>query len=835
MERLTKLFQPEHYQLTFDINQKKRTYRGIVRLEGCKTSPEITHIKLDAVDLQIEQVLVNQTEVEFSYNQEQITIPTTEDSKQQIEIKFSNNITEQMYGIYPCSYIFEGDKEEIIATQFESHYARYAFPCIDEPAAKATFTLTLVVDADHTVLSNTPVVKQITKRNRQLVRFETTPKMSSYTLGFVIGKLIKISGLTKSGIEVNAYASRAHQPEELEYGLRVAIDSLDWYEQYFGVSYPLPKCDHVALPDFAAGAMENWGLVTYREALFLVQPDTPIDLRTSIATVITHELAHMWFGNLVTMWWWDELWLNESLASILEIKCLDAIRPQLQVGDNYYAGTLFSALRRDSLPGVQPIITPINQPEEISTIFDGAIVYSKGACLMYMIESWVGKEIFQTGLQYYLKKHSYACASTKDFLKIFQRLSQQPVNQIIQKWLNQPGFPLIETNRNWQIRQRQFGYKTEQTWQIPLNLADKKLVLEESVKIAPQVINADGATYAVVKYDDTILNEILPQIINGDQISQYYFLTSQLLLAERSYQPYASLVPHINSFSHSSNQLTWLALARIVNNLRVVVADNKLGQSDLNQLAGSLAAAKLNQTGLLPQPEESINSYRLRSTLVDLVVDARETETLNDLSSRFNPNFDQIDADLRPNIIAAKLLSSSDNNELINQLFSSYQTTTNPDLKDDIMTGLAYAPKQSELEIIVQQFNNREIIKPQDIIMWYACLVRQRTGRSLAWRWLQDNFANLIDLFQASGDHGDFIRITAATFSTPEQLAEFKNFFTPYQEDPVLQREIKVGIKQITSKVNLINKQQKLVAQALRSALSSHNSSSTANSLADEP
>lgn len=835
MERLTKLFQPEHYHLTFDINQKKRTYRGIVRLKGQKANPETTHIELDAVDMKIEQVLVNKTKVDFKYNQKIVVVPVDESLKQQIEIKFSNTITEQMYGIYPCSYSFKGYKEEIIATQFESHYARYAFPCIDEPAAKATFVLTLIVDADQTVLSNTPISQQITKRNRQLVRFEATPKMSSYTLGFVIGKLIKVDGLTKSGIQVSAYASRAHQPEELKYGLQVAIDSLDWYEQYFGVSYPLPKCDHIALPDFAAGAMENWGLVTYREALFLVQPDTPIDLRTSIATVITHELAHMWFGNLVTMWWWDELWLNESLASILEIKCLDAIRPQLQVGDNYYAGTLFSALRRDSLPGVQPIITPINQPEEISTIFDGAIVYSKGACLMYMIENWVGEEIFQAGLQYYLKKHSYACASTKDFLKIFQRLSQQPVNQIMQKWLNQPGFPLIKVDENWQVSQQQFGYKSQQTWQIPLNLVDNKLILEKSINVTPQAINADSSAYAIAKYNNTALNEILPQITSGNRISQYYFLTSQLLLAERDYQPYANLVSHINNFSHSSDQLVWLALARIINNLRIIVANDKLGLNSLNQLAGSLVATKLNQIGLIPQSEESINTYRLRSTLVDLAIDTREVKIRDDLNSQFDSNFERIDADLRPNVIAAKLLSSKNNSELISQLLSNYRTTPNPDLKDDIMAGLAYAPRQNELEIIVQQLNDRNVIKPQDIIMWYAHLMRQETGRPLAWRWLKNNFSHLIDLFQASGDYGDLVRITAINFSTPEKLTEFKSFFTSYQENPTLKREIAVGIEQITSKVSLINKQQKSVVQTLKSALSNHSKSSTTSPSIDEP
>lgn len=828
MKHLLDLFQPDNYHLTLDINQKKQTYQGVLILTGQKNDQANGQIKLDAVNLQIKQVIVNKVKVNFTYDQKIITIPVDDSTSQQVEIKFSNTISKQMYGIYPCSYDYNGQKEEIIATQFESHYARYAFPCIDEPAAKATFDLTLITDSDQTVLSNTPVSEQVVKRNRQLVRFETTPKMSIYTLGFVIGRLIKLEGLTKSGVQIAAYASRTHQSSELEYGLQIAIEALDWYEQYFGVPYPLAKCDHVALPDFAAGAMENWGLVTYREALFLTQPNTPIEVKTSVATVITHELAHMWFGNLVTMYWWDELWLNESLASILETKCLNAIRPGLQVDDNYYANTLFSALRRDSLPGVQPIVTSINQPEEISAIFDGAIVYAKGACLMHMIESWVGTETFRTGLQIYLQKHALTCANSNDFLKIFDRLSNKPISQVLQKWLKQAGFPLLTIDQNWQLSQQQFGYKSSQTWQIPL-IKQTNLNLEQPSKITHTLLNPKGNIYAVVHYHDKLQQALLPELINGQPVTQYYFLTCQLLLAERSYQTYAKLVPHITQFSTSEHQLTWLGLARIINNLKNIIEDRTPSLADLRQLIGDLVAPKLDKLGLSPQPNESINYYRLRHILLDLAITARQSQILKALSTSFTLDLAQVNADLRSHAIIAKLLDKPTDTELIQQLLSTYQNTTNPDLKDDIMTGLTWCQSAEDIQLIVTQLNNRSIIKPQDIILWYAGLIRHKTSRDLAWSWLQSNFINLINLFQASGDYADFVRVTASVFNRPQQLAEFCEFFTPYRHDPALQREIEVGTKQIKSRVELIAKQQDTVAQALRSALSSHNKSSTVN------
>ena len=839
MEHLSDYFKPNNYRLTLDINQKNLSYRGSIIISGEKTDASVEQVKLHAVDIKIEQALINKTETEFTHQDGIIIIPVGEDVHQHIEIKFSNQISSQMYGIYPCSYKLGKQEELIIATQFESHYARYAFPCIDEPAAKATFDLAIIAEADYTILANTPSTERVIKRNRQLVRFETSPKMSTYTLGFVIGKLVKMAGLTKSGIQVSVYTSQAHQKSELKYALKIATRALDWFEQYFGVPYPLTKCDHVALPDFAAGAMENWGLVTYREALLLSQPDTPIDTKTAIATVVTHELAHMWFGNLVTMKWWDELWLNESLASILENKCLQAIQPKLQALDDYYAGTLFSALRRDSLPGVQPVITPINRPEEISTIFDGAIVYAKGACLMHMIENWVGADCFQAGLQSYLKKYAYSTAGTDDFLKIFDRLTQKPVSQVLKKWLHQAGFPLIEAvsyGEEWRIRQQQFGYKTSQAWDIPINFGGKQLLIKagEVQPTTPTVINQNTATYAVIKYSDN-LDQILPNILKGDAVSRYYFLTCQLLLAENNYQPYKDIVPLVKHFSASQDQLPWVALARILHNLKTILETSEAGLSALQRFTSQQVVPKLTKIGLIAESNESINNYRLRHLLINLAVMARDAGILNLLSQQFTSDPNQIDSDLRHNVIAAKLLQDKDKSlDLIQSLLEVYTKSNNPDLKNDIIAGVTLCSWPAGVNLILEQLNKRSIIKPQDIIMWYAALVRQTPSREASWRWLKNNFEQLISLFQASGDYSDFVRATASNFTSQEHLADFEQFFESYRKDSVLEREIMVGAEQIKAKASLIKQQQQAVFQALKSALSNHTKSST-SSLGGEP
>lgn len=826
MQRFIDLFQPDHYRLTFDINHKDQSYTGTVRITGQRPNHDSNTIKFHAVGLTINQISLDNRAADFTYDDKTLEITTNSETLEHvIEISFANSITNQMYGIYPCFYqAKDGQKKTMIATQFESHYARHAFPCIDEPAAKATFALTIIADEGKTILSNTPIAKNITKRNRQLVQFETTPKMSCYTLGFVIGDLVSKQALTKSGIQVTAYATTAHTADELNYGLQVATDALDWYENYFGVPYPLPKCDHVALPDFAAGAMENWGLVTYREAYFLVQPDTPRDDIEVIATVITHELAHMWFGNLVTMRWWDELWLNESLASILESKCLQAIRPEFNPTESFYAGSFYNALRRDALPGVQPVLTTVKHPDEISTVFDGAIVYAKGACLMNMLEQFVGEEIFQTGLQIFLEKHQLSCPSSDEFLDIFDKLTGQPITSIWQRWLEQPGFPRLQVEAHpdgFKLSQNQFGYSSPQTWPIPLQIkSDKPEIFEDSQVFnqTPTPINNQLSVYTVVDYSTDIQPEIVQQLKSATPLAQYYFLTSQILLANSNYIKWAGLVDLLPVFANSSSQLVWLALARIIGNLKNLFSASPKGLTNLRQLTAALIRSQLNKIGLNFPKDEDNNKYKLRTILIDLAVFAEDTDIINELSGHFKDELEQIEPNLRHHIIAAQAKHHYSATFLANML-ETYRQTANPDLKDDIMDGVCALKDSVGQHTLLEKLLDNQTIKPQDILSWYARLLQNPSSREQAWSWLKTNFTNLIELFKSSGDYADFIRISAQLLIGQPALDDFEQFLQPYQNHPTLKREISVGSHQIATRTELAKKQANEISKQCRQAL----------------
>ena len=401
LKHLLDTFTPHHYDLTLDLTRaEEKSFSGTVIIAGELTGESIS---LHAKDLTIHSALIDDQPAEFShgdFDELRLSCPELSSDQHTIRIDFSGAITDAMHGLYPCYFTHDGVKKQLFATQFESHHAREVFPCVDEPAAKATYDVTLVTTPESTVLGNMPVTESSEKDGALTTTFATTPRMSSYLLAFVVGELHKKTAHTTSGVEVNVWATPAQSEKTLDFALDIATRSIDFYDEYFGVPYPLPKSDHVALPDFSSGAMENWGLITYRESCLLADPKlTPESSKRFITTVIAHELSHQWFGNLVTMQWWNDLWLNESFANMMEYVAVDALHPEWRMWEDFATGEVTAALRRDSLDGVQPVQADVNHPDEISTLFDPAIVYAKGGRLLVMVRRLIGEQAFRAGLK----------------------------------------------------------------------------------------------------------------------------------------------------------------------------------------------------------------------------------------------------------------------------------------------------------------------------------------------------------------------------------------------------------------------------------------------------
>ena len=432
---------PTRYRLILEPDLESFTFRGeeAVDIEVVEASSEIT---LNSSDIDIlsskltveggsvltprDVVLDDSKETAtFVFDSEIPTGPAT------LEITFTGELNDKLRGFYRSHYTdIDGQERYLATTQFEATDARRAFPCWDEPAVKSAFDVTLVVPGDLVAVSNMPVVSEEvnpsgSRPSSKVVRFAETPVMSTYLLAFVVGDIESIEQRTDAGTLMRVWTTRGKQ-EQGRFALETAVNLLDYFDDYFGIRYPLPKLDHIAIPDFAAGAMENWGAITYRETALLVDPDhSSAGTRQRVAAIVSHEMAHMWFGDLVTMAWWNDLWLNESFASWMGDKAVDHLFPEWEMWTQFVMADTNSGLSLDGLKNSHPIEQEVNNPSEIGQLFD-AISYSKGASILRMLEHFLGSEPFRQGLHLYLSSHEYGNAQTEDLWSALGEISGQP-------------------------------------------------------------------------------------------------------------------------------------------------------------------------------------------------------------------------------------------------------------------------------------------------------------------------------------------------------------------------------------------------------------------------
>ena len=589
VEHFIEKFVPENYNIFLDINRTEKSFSGNVAITGEALDNVISfHQK----DLTIATVLLDNQNLDFKVDnqQESLSIDLPETGTITLVIEFSGKITDNMTGIYPSYYTVDGMKKEVISTQFESHFAREAFPCVDEPEAKATFDLSIKFDqaADEIVLSNMPEVDVERRKETGLWTFDTTPRMSSYLLAFALGDLQGKTASSKNGTEVGVFSTKAHNPKTLDFALDIAVRVIDFYEDYFGVRYPIPLSYHVALPDFSAGAMENWGLVTYREVYLLVDENSTVKSRQNVALVVAHELAHQWFGNLVTMKWWDDLWLNESFANMMEYVSIDAIEPSWNIFEDFQTTGVPLALQRDATDGVQSVHVAVNHPDEINTLFDPAIVYAKGSRLMHMLRRWLGDDDFRAGLKIYFEKHQYSNTIGHDLWDALSEASGKDVAAFMDAWLEQPGYPVVTAevvDDTLVLSQKQFfigeGQDQNRIWPIPLNtnwtglpetLTEERLAIPNFSQLAAQNegalrLNTANTAHYITNYKGQLLKAVLNQLTELDTTSKLQVVQERRLLAESGEISYAELIPLLTKLTDETSYLVSEAIAQVVDGL----------------------------------------------------------------------------------------------------------------------------------------------------------------------------------------------------------------------------------------------------------------------------
>ena len=832
--RLLDTFTPNHYNLTLDLTRaEEKEFSGTVIISGDSTSESIS---LHSKGLTIQSATIDNQPADVSFgefDELRLSQPNLKNGNHTIHINFSGNITDAMHGLYPCYFTHDGVKKQLFATQFESHHAREVFPCVDEPAAKAEYDLTLITRPGITVLGNMPVKSEEENGDSRTTTFEKTPRMSSYLLAFVIGELHKKSARTKSGVEVNVWATPAQNENTLDFALDIATRSIDFYDEYFGVKYPLPKSDHVALPDFSSGAMENWGLITYRESCLLADPElTPESSRRFIATVIAHELSHQWFGNLVTMNWWNDLWLNESFANMMEYVAIDALHPEWRMWEDFATNEVTAALRRDSLDGVQSVQADVNHPDEISTLFDPAIVYAKGGRLLVMVRKLIGEEAFRAGLKSYFEKFAYKNTVGNDLWQELESASGQPIVNLMNAWISQPGLPVVSVSNSHDaaiLSQERFFIGEHQPsdalWPIPLFVnqpLDVKILNQKETTVSiekPLQLNCGLSAHFVTKYDESTREYLLKNITELPTLDKICILQDATILARSGFENSASLLPLALSLKTETNEKVFGMAAGALTELRKFVDDNDAARDSLKKISGEFARATFEELDWDEKAGESDDDRERRTTALSLMIYSEDKEVLNEAKTRFDNNkLEDLPTEIRALIISANV-RHFETPEMIDNLFTTYKNTSSNDLQNDIAIGLTSTKNPETAEKILANIKDSNIIRPQDASRWFVYLIRTRESRQIVWNWLKENWAWVEDTFGEDKSYDDFIRYTATALLTPNELNDFQQFFEPMENIPALARTIKLGITEISARTELIERDKADVLSALQTTL----------------
>lgn len=825
--RLTEKFQPTNYSLALDIDRVGRAFQGQVTITGTCLK-DTTDISLHAKGLEIHAVTVNSQTAEFTSGEHDslvITHPTIAAGDQTIDISYSGKINDAMHGMYPCYFTHDDVKKELIATQFESHHAREVLPCIDEPAAKATFDVSLTTEDGVTVLGNMPVKTQSSAKGRLMTTFDQTPRMSPYLLAFVIGELHRKSAETANGVEVNVWATPAQSAASLDFALDQAVKSIEFFDEYFDTPYPLPKSDHVALPDFSSGAMENWGLITYRETALLADPaTTTVASQQYIAEVISHELSHQWFGNLVTMKWWNNLWLNESFATLMAYIAVDATHPEWSSWLDFAANESILALRRDAIDGVQAVQVDVNHPDEISSLFDPSIVYAKGARLMRMCQDFIGHEAFRSGLASYFKEFAYSNTESDDLWHHLSQASGQDITGIMDTWISQSGYPVVHVYPD-RLSQEQFfigGHETShKLWPIPLaaeSAEDVPALLEVAELRLPiaddERLNVRDASHFITHYQPEHLARLLGKIKTFDPLGRLQLLHEQTLLARGGVVASAELIDLLSAYREETDQNVWDIMAVALGELKKFVETDTTAEARLRSLAADLARPLYARLGWSLIDGEPASDTKLRSLIIGMLIYGEDDTVLARCDEVYATGVESIDPELRALVIGAVVRKSTDRS-VVTDLLDLYRTTPSADLRDDICAGLTSAKQPDLVANILAVFTDKQTIRAQDIFRWFAYMIRNRYSRDATWRWMVDSWDWVESTFAGDKSYDSFPRYAGSALMTRDQLANYKTFFEPKRSIPALTRCIDLGIKDIEARVELIERDQPAVIQKL--------------------
>ena len=761
-----------NYELQFEPLFHNFTFNGteIITINLPKATNSII---LDAAELKIKKCYVElgtkiiTARASLNEKNERLTIKFSKKIKGKIKlcIKFTGVLNDRLLGFYKSQYRDKKGKTKYLATtQFEAADARRAFPCWDEPAVKATFDVSLLVAKHLDAISNMPIISKKTVGSKILYKFGQTPIMSTYLLYLGVGEFEYLHGRLRN-IKIRIVTTKGNKSKG-KLSLDFTKKFLGEYEKYFGIRYPLPKLDMIAIPDFAAGAMENWGAITFREAILLYDPKTS-STRTKqyIAEVISHELAHQWFGNLVTMKWWNDLWLNESFATFMATKIVDKFYPDWDLWDQFLDDAMLQAMSLDSLRSSHPINVDVRHPAQIREIFD-VISYDKGGNVLRMLENYVGIENFRKGLKHYLTKHKYSNAEGDDLWNSIGKISHKPVSSMMKTWIDQVGYPLVvvkRENSRVTLTQRRFlsdGKKPSKgKWAIPIGIEEgnyqtsillksysRRLLLKNTD--SNFIINSGRHGFYRVQYDDNTLANLSllidEKILNHvDRWSLQNDMFSHCIAGTKQLQEYLDLT---TSYHDEDNYITLLNLAQNLYYLYKLTIREKFSE-EIRTYAVQFLGTIFDRLGWDPKKHEKHTDTLLRSFVITALGKLGDEDILSEARKRFAKflkNKNSLTADLHEPVFA--LIAWQGDKKVYDKFLTLYKKATLQEEKLRFL-GAMCSFKQKNLLLKTLDFSLTSEVRSQNTRVPIMSVSANIHGRYILWPWLKKHWKRLVSKF----------------------------------------------------------------------------------------
>ncbi|KAM3964208.1 glutamyl aminopeptidase [Aphomia sociella] len=837
-ERLSPLTRPVHYKLFLKPDLNSGIFKGNVKINVI-VNEDKNYINLHINFLKVARVKVHQDDIEvpvMKYSEvkdlEQLHIFFNDNLRPgnyQLDIDFSGSLTRNIVGLYSSRL---KDDRTMVASKFQPTYARQAFPCFDEPDFKASYDITLAKPAEYVALSNMNEISkaQDKETKTELVTFATSVPMSTYLACFVVCDFgFKEIDINSNGIgnnfKLRSFAQK-DQMHKIDFAQDIGKRATEFYIKYYEVPFPLPKLDMIAIPDYVSGATEHWGLITYRETSFLVDESSASSKnKISVANTIAHELAHMWFGNLVTMKWWDEVWLNEGFASYMQVKALNAIEPSWTMLDQFLTKTLHSVLTTDAKLSSHPIVQTVDTPDEITAIFD-SISYNKGASILRMLEGFIGEENFRMGVSDYLKKYKYGNTVTQDLLSSLEPyfIKDNPnlnIAHIMDTWTRQMGYPLLSVSdgdepNTYVITQSRFlldseaVYKNDSEynyrWFIPItyktNRGQSQSIVwfpntVDNVKIKLNAdedwlkINNNQVGYYRVNYTAEMWEKLVqllqsksPQLTISDRA---HLFNEVFALAEARLVPYELALKLTTYLPVEEDYVPWEAASNIFHSLSNRL-HNSLAFEPLQKYI-QIQVKPLYEKQTWERSNNGVIDRLLRTTILSLAASCQLPEAeekvrglfLNWLNNHGSRSAIDIEPDLR-NIIYYYGMKSASPSEW-EKLWEIYLKEEDVQEQAKLRHALSAPRDTSILKKYLMLSWDEKNIRSQDYLNVLHYISDNPSGTALVWDYVRSNWPQLVDRFTLNSRYlGGLIPGITNSFDSKVKLDEMEAWFAEYPE-----------------------------------------------------